>query len=437
MGVKATPKIARAGPAPRLALAGAVVSVLVALLLAYNGLTGLSAPLRSGTAPARQGAANALARAADAPARAASPTSAKPLDAIALQAAIRKQASAQAGADAEKGRAAAEAVAPACADSTETCGAWAEAGECEANPAYMNAHCALSCRQCTTSSASGPGTWLLPPLRGVHWERLAAADAALPTPSAAELGAHCPVGGLLSPQPIKGLHVVCRLPTPGAAPASPLGGARLAVWRDADASAGRGGPSHVFSLPEHGGLSMAELLSAVGAALDFEWRGAQWQPPAWFTPDGARLQSVAAVGRLLSAGPLCLFEGGQFIWPPGELGSARKVALPDGHLATIRTLSLSPIVLSVEDFLRPHETEHIIGRAAPHLAKSGVALKDADAGKGAAEFRTSSQYFLPTDGDSALEAIDARVQGLLRVPISHAEYIQVLRYERMEHYSAQ
>ena len=57
-------------------------------------------------------------------------------------------------------------------------------------------------------------------------------------------------------------------------------------------------------------------------------------------------------------------------------------------------------------------------------------------GKAAKEFRTSSQYFLPTTKDPMLEKIDRRVQYLTRIPISHAEYIQVLRYNHMEHYSA-
>uniref|UniRef100_A0A7S0J860 Fe2OG dioxygenase domain-containing protein n=1 Tax=Calcidiscus leptoporus TaxID=127549 RepID=A0A7S0J860_9EUKA len=70
------------------------------------------------------------------------------------------------------------------------------------------------------------------------------------------------------------------------------------------------------------------------------------------------------------------------------------------------------------------------------MAKSGVQLKDHDKGKAAKEFRTSSQYFLPTTDDALLEAIDARVMRLTRVPISHAEFIQVLRYNHMEHYSA-
>ena len=56
-----------------------------------------------------------------------------------------------------------------------------------------------------------------------------------------------------------------------------------------------------------------------------------------------------------------------------------------------------------------------------HLHKSPVSLKDADIGKEAKEWRTSSQYFLTTDGDKKLEVVDANVQAMTRIPITHAE----------------
>lgn len=35
-----------------------------------------------------------------------------------------------------------------CQDSDENCSAWADRGECEANPAWMRPNCARSCRTC-------------------------------------------------------------------------------------------------------------------------------------------------------------------------------------------------------------------------------------------------------------------------------------------------
>jgi len=131
-------------------------------------------------------------------------------------------------------------------------------------------------------------------------------------------------------------------------------------------------------------------------------------------------------------------EGGQWLWPPVDVGHAHLI--PDlvtpGVSTRVVTLSLRPLVVEVENFLTNVEAQHIIARAKPHMAKSGVALKDADKGKAAKEFRTSSQYFLPTTRDPKLEVIDRRVMFLTRIPISHAEYIQVLKYNQFEHYSA-
>jgi len=403
-------------------IAGAAVAVVVALFVAYShGPTSFTVPARAEptATPGR------VAKAAEPLAKPAPPKqqpNAVEGSAIELQASlIAKQSVNQA----------AKATQECTNSAADGCESWAEHGECERNPAFMHANCARSCRLCDPVVGTDPPVWLLPEVAGVDWAALAASDAAAAPPADEEIAMHCPVGSLLSPRLIPGLHIICRLPS---APAhasgtAALGSARLAVWRDADRSKNAGKPSHVFALPATFGKSesLAELIGAVGARLRFEWRGAQWQTPAFFTPDGIRLTSTAAVGSRLAAGPICLYEGGQFIWPPGEVGSSREVALPDGHLATIRTLSLQPIVLSIENFLRPEEAGHIIELAKPHLAKSGVALKDHDIGKEAKEFRTSSQYFLPTSGDASLEEIDARVQALMRVPITHAEYIQVNR----------
>ena len=78
------------------------------------------------------------------------------------------------------------------------------------------------------------------------------------------------------------------------------------------------------------------------------------------------------------------------------VSSARCLLMCTGVDTYVRTLSLRPLVVEVENFLNVDEAQHIIARAKPHMAKSGVALKDADIGKAAKEFRTSSQYFLPT-----------------------------------------
>lgn len=88
-----------------------------------------------------------------------------------------------------------------------------------------------------------------------------------------------------------------------------------------------------------------------------------------------------------------MMEGGQWLWPPVEVGHTH--VLPNltapGVDTEVVTLSLRPLVVEVKNFLTPAEATHMIARAKPHMEKSGVALKDADKGKAAKEFRTSSQ----------------------------------------------
>jgi len=70
------------------------------------------------------------------------------------------------------------------------------------------------------------------------------------------------------------------------------------------------------------------------------------------------------------------------------------------------------------------------------MKKSAVALKDADKGKPATEWRTSATHFLGSTGDVSLQAVERRVTQLSKLPINHTEDTQVLRYEYGEHYHA-
>merc|ERR1712176_402678 len=123
-----------------------------------------------------------------------------------------------------------------------------------------------------------------------------------------------------------------------------------------------------------------------------------------------------------------MMEGGQWIWPGVRIG--HQVELPGlrnpEEVTIIRTAQLVPAVFEIDHFLKPEESGHIIHSVKGSIQKSPVAVKDADRGKQAKEWRTSSQRFLSTRGDAMLEGVDARVQELTRIPITHAEDIQVL-----------
>lgn len=232
---------------------------------------------------------------------------------------------------------------------------------------------------------------------------------------------------LLSSQAVRGMHLMCVLPPP--AGESGRVSATLAVWRD---MVRREMPSDVVLLPK-AVRTTEHMQAAVSRKLRLPPRGARYQQPAFFTTDGRRVVTGRGLLGLLGADgggdQALMMEGGQWLWPPVEVGYAHS--LPDltapGVTTRVVTLSFQPLIVEIENFLSPGENQHMIRRAAPHMAKSGVALKDADVGKAAKEFRTSSQYFLPTTNDEVLERIDRRVSMLTRIPISHAEYIQASR----------
>lgn len=62
------------------------------------------------------------------------------------------------------------------------------------------------------------------------------------------------------------------------------------------------------------------------------------------------------------------------------------------------TLSMQPLVFSIDAFLSEKECDYIQNFASPHMAKSGVSLMDKDLGKEATEWRTSETYFMGSKG---------------------------------------
>lgn len=169
---------------------------------------------------------------------------------------------------------------------------------------------------------------------------------------------------------------------------------------------------------------------------------------------------------------LLLYEGGQFLWPGVRIGFHRTVDLysimPPGSpnystassstsannntqkkkTVTLETLSLRPLVVSVQGFLSTDECQYIRDAAAPAMQYSGVVLMDHDQGRESSEFRTSQTAFLKThtrnthtnpddvEPDEILLDMDYRTASLVRIPRSHQETVQVLRYGPTERYTS-
>ncbi|CAK4113083.1 unnamed protein product [Aphanomyces euteiches] len=157
------------------------------------------------------------------------------------------------------------------------------------------------------------------------------------------------------------------------------------------------------------------------------------QPWAYFTPDGSRLTKLSQFNA--STPVVYVFEGGQFIWPGIRIGHKRVVRNLHGlGDVTMETLEMTPLVFSVEEFLRDDEIDVVLNLSLEHLAPSGVTLHDGDEGKPATEWRTSTTYWLSSSRHPLVQGIDQRVQDLVKVDKSHQEDVQVLRYEETQKY---
>ncbi|CEG45839.1 proly 4-hydroxylase [Plasmopara halstedii] len=155
------------------------------------------------------------------------------------------------------------------------------------------------------------------------------------------------------------------------------------------------------------------------------------QPYALFTPEGKRLKRLDDVVNNV----VFLFEGGQFIWPGIRIGHKTLVKDVTGKGdVVVETLSMIPLVFSVEEFLKDDEIDIIMNLSLDHLKPSTVALLDGHENRAATDWRTSTTYFLSSNKHPRLGEIDQRVADLTKVPIEHQEDVQVLRYEKTQKY---
>lgn len=210
-------------------------------------------------------------------------------------------------------------------------------------------------------------------------------------------------------------------------------------------------------------IDWQEMRMQLYAQLRLVPEGKLQQPWAVFTPLGERIvgdndevangdgigsnQHIMSI--IIASEMIVISQGGNWVWPGVREGFQRTISLePSSETTTtttttskprnitIETLSMKPLVLSIEGFLTGEECDHIAKTAEPHMKYSGVTLKDDDIGKAASNWRTSQSTFLSAQNDPILEDIEHRTASLTRVPRIHQEYVQVLRYGATEKYDA-
>lgn len=89
------------------------------------------------------------------------------------------------------------------------------------------------------------------------------------------------------------------------------------------------------------------------------------------------------------------------------------------------TLSMRPLVISIDGFLQSSEYGQIVDTAKPHMQESPVSLMDKDKGRKATDFRTSQLVFLDSKKHPFLSPVDRRVANLTGCPVENQEQVQV------------
>jgi prolyl 4-hydroxylase len=236
----------------------------------------------------------------------------------------------------------------------------------------------------------------------------------------------CDLENVLSDIATPGFHVLCVMPITQVEAQSAM--TRVAVFKRGLCSSS---PHTSFLVPKSVGSSMEKLVNFVSYRLDMKEKHHprfDYQRLGLFTRRGGRLYEPM---DLFSRPSVLVMEGGQWVWPGVRIGHTAE--LPDlrnnGEVTLIKTVSLEPKVFEIVNFLKESESDHIIEKAGPLVAKSAVAVKDVDKGKAAADgvdqWRTSLTHFYPSAGDPTMLEVERRVMRLTRVNLSHAEEAQV------------
>ncbi|MGI9621642.1 MAG: prolyl hydroxylase family protein [Acidimicrobiales bacterium] len=92
-----------------------------------------------------------------------------------------------------------------------------------------------------------------------------------------------------------------------------------------------------------------------------------------------------------------------------------------------------PMVVVVDDFITSGERTHIINLARNKMKRGKVTLDDDVA---FSEGRTGSTAWIPHDSTPVVRGLVKRVSELVKIPIFHAESLQVVHYAETEEYKA-
>ena len=268
-----------------------------------------------------------------------------------------------------------------CHDETESCEAWASAGECERNAAYMKASCRLSCGECNLP----PGTPRPPP-----FDPNACEDKNANCATWASIGECDTNPNFMKVQ----CRVTCRL-------------CQSATCRDiGDDCAARAEKQGCYTKP-----NMREECAWTCLACDLT------QAPACARDAG---ETPAAVQGSVNA----MFT---------KVAADPRATVHHAPAAYSADGADGPWVVTIDDFLSEEEAKGVLSAG----SRAGTGWQRSLAGDGVQTARTSSTSWCRGKclEDGTMKAVQARVEALTGVPQRNCEYMQLLQYEAGQYYN--
>jgi prolyl 4-hydroxylase len=219
----------------------------------------------------------------------------------------------------------------------------------------------------------------------------------------------------------------------------------------------------------HSSLEFDTMSAARIVPFGPEWSRDNWklqfEPQPWtiFSVDGQQRlihqnsSPCESTRSLWETGMFLVMEGGQFFWPPVRVGFKRQINMmtspsTDGKQqinssmdtqgggntysrrnVTLETLSVQPLILSVDDFFDDDECTYVRDAAQPKLKYSDSAIHDRDDGETFGWSRTGSSTIIRKI-EPKLQSLTRRLAQLVRVHVTHLEPTTVSKYRIGEYY---
>ena len=143
-------------------------------------------------------------------------------------------------------------------------------------------------------------------------------------------------------------------------------------------------------------------------------------------------------------GLVLIYEGGNFIYPPIEVGFERNIKFRNEDINTkisnpylyvkLTTLSVHPIVIELDGFLDYKHCDYIINLSERHMKTSTVSHMHNTQGN-SNKWRTSETHWLKNN-DKIINIISKHTAEVTRIPLNHQEHVQVLRYNTNGQYDS-